>query len=70
MIPTAALGNDEQWEIVGRVRQALAKSGLECSMVTAETFHHAVWAAGPAAESPGVREYAKFRVCEYGGHRA
>jgi xylose isomerase len=63
VIPTAALGTDEQWEIVGRIRQALAKSGLECSMVTAETFHHAVWAAGPAAESQGVRDYAKFRVC-------
>jgi xylose isomerase len=63
VIPTAALGTDEQWEIVGRIRRALAKSGLECSMVTAETFHHAVWAAGPAAESQGVREYAKFRVC-------
>ena len=31
-------------------------------MVTAETFYHAVWAASPAAESPEVREYAKFRV--------
>ena len=31
-------------------------------MVTAETFHHAVWAASPAAEAPQVREYAKFRV--------
>ena len=31
-------------------------------MVTTETFFHAVWAAGPAAEAPEVREYA-FRVC-------
>ena len=38
------------------------KHGLKCSMVTTETFHHAVWAAGPAAESPEVREYAKRRV--------
>jgi xylose isomerase len=30
--------------------------------VTTETFYHAVWAASPAAESPEVREYAKFRV--------
>jgi xylose isomerase len=31
-------------------------------MVTTETFHHAVWAAGPAAEAPEVREYAKRRL--------
>src|SRR2546422_7220122 len=31
---------------------------LECSMVTTETFYHAVWAASPAAEAPEVRDYA------------
>jgi xylose isomerase len=62
VIPTAALGKDAQWEITAAIRQALLDSGVRCSMVTAETFHHAVWAAGPAAEAPGVREYAKFRV--------
>jgi xylose isomerase len=62
VIPTAALGKDEQWVIAERIKKALANNGVMCSMVTAETFHHAVWAAGPAAESPGVREYAKFRV--------
>jgi xylose isomerase len=62
VIPTDALGKDAQGEIVGRIRKALSDNGVACSMVTAETFHHAVWAAGPAAESPGVREYAKFRV--------
>lgn len=62
VIPTDALGKDTQWEIVARIKNALAENGMQCSMVTAETFHHAVWAAGPAAESPGVREYAKFRV--------
>ena len=36
--------------------------GLKCSMVTTETFHHAVFAAEPAAESPQVREYAAFRL--------
>src|SRR5262249_47228641 len=45
-----------------QISKALTESGVRCSMVTAETFHHAVWAAGPAAESPAVREYAKFRV--------
>jgi xylose isomerase len=62
VIPTEALGKDAQWEIAERIKKTLADNGVACSMVTAETFHHAVWAAGPAAESPGVREYAKFRV--------
>jgi xylose isomerase len=62
VIPTEALGKPEQWEIVGRIQKTLSENGLQCSMVTTETFYHAVWAASPAAESPGVREYAKFRV--------
>ena len=62
VIPTEALGKDRQWEIVERLRKALIHHGLRCSMVTAETFYHAVWAAGPAAEAPEVREYAKWRV--------
>jgi xylose isomerase len=62
VIPTEALGRDGQAEIVERIRKALANAGLQCSMVTTETFHHAVWAASPAAESPEVRRYAKFRV--------
>src|SRR5262249_17408910 len=62
VIPTDALGTDRQAEIVARIKSALQKHGLECSMVTSETFHHSVWAGGPAAESPDVRAYAKFRV--------
>ncbi|MBV9404680.1 MAG: TIM barrel protein [Acidobacteriaceae bacterium] len=62
VIPTDALFTQRQDEIVGRIKASLAKNGLKCSMVTAETFHHAVWAAGPAAESPDVREYARKRV--------
>jgi len=62
VIPTEALGTDRQWEIVSRIKSALANNGLACSMVTAETFHHAVFAASPAAESPEVREYGKFRL--------
>ena len=63
VIPTSALGKDEQWALVGQIQKSLKKHGLECSMVTTETFFHAVWAASPAAESPQVREYAAFRVC-------
>jgi xylose isomerase len=62
VIPTSAIGTDQQAEIVGRIRRALDQNGLKCSMVTTETFHHAVWAASPAAEAPEVRQYASFRV--------
>ena len=62
VIPTEALGTSQQAEIVGRIGKALADNNVKCSMVTTETFYHAVWAASPAAESPSVREYARFRV--------
>ena len=62
VIPTEAIGKPQQSEIVGRIKAALAANGLKCSMVTTETFHHAVWAASPAAEAPEVREYAAYRV--------
>jgi xylose isomerase len=62
VIPTNDLGKDGQAEIVARIQQSLVAHGVKCSMVTTETFHHAVWAASPAAESPAVREYAAFRV--------
>jgi xylose isomerase len=63
VIPTEDLGKAGQDEIVARLKKALGENGVKCSMVTTETFHHAVWAASPAAEAPEVREYAKFRVC-------
>jgi xylose isomerase len=62
VIPTNELGKEGQREIVSSIKDALAKNGVRCSMVTTETFHHAVWAASPAAESPAVRQYAAFRV--------
>ncbi|MBV9085404.1 MAG: hypothetical protein JOZ62_22235 [Acidobacteriaceae bacterium] len=62
VIPTEDLFTPKQDEIVGRVKNSLKKHGLKCSMVTTETFHHPVWAAGPAAESPQLREYAAKRV--------
>ncbi|HEY2842019.1 MAG TPA: TIM barrel protein [Bryobacteraceae bacterium] len=62
VIPTEAMGTERQSHIVAEIRKALGENGVKCSMVTAETFHHAVWAAGPAAEAPQIREYAKFRV--------
>jgi xylose isomerase len=62
VIPTDKLFTNEQWDIVGRIKKALSDNGLKCSMVTTETFHHAVWAASSAAESPEVREYGKQRL--------
>ncbi len=62
VIPAEQLGRDGQQQIVARIQKALAEHGLKCSMVTTETFFHEVFAAGPAAESPEVREYAAFRV--------
>ncbi|MDX2153231.1 MAG: TIM barrel protein [Bryobacteraceae bacterium] len=62
VIPTDALMTDRQSEIVASIKKALVENGVSCSMVTTETFHHAVWAAGPAAESPQVREYAVRRL--------
>jgi xylose isomerase len=62
VIPPDHLGNDQQKEIVARIQQTLKANGVQCSMVTTETFFHPVFAAGPAAESPEIREYTKFRV--------
>jgi xylose isomerase len=62
VIPTEAIGTGRQAEIVGQIQKALNQNGVQCSMVTAETFHHAVWAGSPAGEQPQVRAYAKFRV--------
>ena len=62
VIPTAQLGKEGQEEIVASIRKTLKKHGLKCSMVTTETFHHAVFAASPAAESPEIRQYAKWRL--------
>src|SRR5438309_4997435 len=47
VIPTHALGRDEQAHIVGRIQGALRANNVACSMVTTETFFHAVWAASP-----------------------
>jgi xylose isomerase len=61
VIPAEALFREAQWEIVERIKKALAGNGVQCSMVTTETFYHAVWAGSPAAESPEVRKYAAER---------
>lgn len=62
VIPTEALMTDRQREMVEDIKKALRENGLQCSMVTTETFFHPVWAASPAAESPEVRAYAAARL--------
>jgi xylose isomerase len=62
VIPTSVLGTSQQPDIVANISRTLEAHGVKCSMVTTETFYNAVFAAGPAAESPEVREYAAFRV--------
>jgi xylose isomerase len=62
VIPADSLFGPEQDAIVERIGKALREHGLKCSMVTTETFHHAVFSAGPAAESAAVREYAASRL--------
>ncbi|HYP09768.1 MAG TPA: TIM barrel protein [Bryobacteraceae bacterium] len=62
VIPSDDLFTERQDAIVDRIKSALKTNGLKCSMVTTETFHHAVFAASAAAESPQVREYASHRL--------
>ncbi|HUS08582.1 MAG TPA: TIM barrel protein [Bryobacteraceae bacterium] len=62
VIPAADVATERQAPVVERIKASLKKTGLKCSMVTTETFHHAVWAASPAAEAPEVREYAARRL--------
>ncbi len=62
VIATDDLLTDRQWPVVERIGQALSDNGVECSMVTCETFFHPVFAASAAAEAPEVRAYAARRL--------
>ena len=62
VISTEQLMSGEQDEIIGRIKASLDKHGVRCSMVTCETFFHAVWAGSAAAEAPEVRQYAAKRL--------
>lgn len=62
VIPPGDVLTERQDAIVARIKAALQKHNVECSMVTTETFHHAVFAASPAAEAPQVRDYAAQRL--------
>lgn len=62
IIPTDQLMTGRQEEILDGIAATLKRCGVQCSMVTGETFHHPVWAAGPAGEQPEVRAYARRRL--------
>ncbi len=62
VIETDDLLTDRQWETVAAINKSLSDHGVECSMVTTETFFHPVFAASPAAEAPEVREYSAKRL--------
>ena len=62
VIDTDDLLTDRQWDIVRRINLALVANGVQCSMVTCETFFHSVFAASAAAEAPEVRDYASRRL--------
>src|SRR5689334_8012336 len=47
VIPTDVLMTPEQEGVVERIGNCLKEHGVACSMVTTETFHHAVFAGGP-----------------------
>jgi xylose isomerase len=62
VIPYSDILSDRQDAVVERIRKALDRHGVKCSMVTTETFHHPVFANSGAAEQPAIREYATRRV--------
>ena len=69
VIPVAAIGKEEQSCIVERIKRALENDGLRCSMVTTDTFHHAVWAAEPGGGIARGARICRVPVEEHGGDR-
>lgn len=62
IIPPNDLMTGKQDEILNGIEKSLQQYGLQCSMVTGETFFSPVWAASPAGEQPEVRAYAARRL--------
>ena len=58
VIPTGALGSGRQAEIVAKIHKTLEEHGVECSMVTTETFYHAVFAGRSSAASGSALDQA------------
>ena len=62
IISADELMTGRQDEILDSVARSLRKYGVQCSMVTGETFFSPVWAASPAGEQPEIRAYATKRL--------
>lgn len=62
IIPTGQLMTGKQDEILDSIEVSLKEHGVQCSMVTGETFFNPVWAGSPAGEQPEVRAYAARRL--------
>ncbi len=56
------LMTEKQDEILDGIAASLKHYGVQCSMVTGETFFSPVWAGSPAGEQPEVRVYAARRL--------
>jgi xylose isomerase len=56
------LMTEMQDEILDSIASSLKQYGVQCSMVTGETFFSPVWAGSPAGEQPEVRAYAARRL--------
>ena len=56
------LMTEKQDEILDGIAESLKHYGVQCSMVTGETFFSPVWAGSPAGEQPEVRVYAASRL--------
>ena len=62
ILPTSQLMTEKQDEVLDGILGSLKQYGVQCSMVTGETFFSPVWAASPAGEQPEVRAYAARRL--------
>jgi xylose isomerase len=62
IISAGELMTGKQDEILDGVAETLKQYGVQCSMVTGETFFSPVWAGSPAGEQPEVRAYAAKRL--------
>jgi xylose isomerase len=62
IISAGGLMTGKQDEILDGVAETLKQYGVQCSMVTGETFFSPVWAGSPAGEQPEVRAYAAKRL--------
>ena len=62
ILSTSQLMTEKQDEVLDGILGSLKQYGVQCSMVTGETFFSPVWAASPAGEQPEVRAYAARRL--------